>query len=151
MIRPFEGEERTERAKERIAARIDEESKGLPYRWGYFQGTILIPWSLLLVIGSIGELVKWHSEPWYLSLITLVMGIIGLPLAYGMLRKKAFALLLLYTTVGLALTLVAVKLPIAIRHYRDTGDNGSAMSEAEILLVWMVSLPYYRNRSAQFH
>lgn len=147
----FEGEEREERAKERIAARIAEESKDLPYRWGYFQGTILIPWSLLLVIGSVGELVKLHSEPWYLSLITLAMGIVGLPLAYGLLRKSAFALPLLYATVGIALVLVAVKLPVAITHYRDSGDNGSAMSEAEILLVWMVSLPYYRNRRAQFH
>jgi hypothetical protein len=150
-MEPFEGKEREERAKERIAARIDEEAKGLPYRWGYFQGAILIPWSLLLMVGSIGELVKWHSEPWYLSLITLVMGIIGLPLAYGLLRKAGFALPLLYATVGIALVLVAVKLPIAITHYREAGDNGSTMSEAEILLIWMVSLPYYRNRRAQFH
>jgi hypothetical protein len=149
-MEPFEGAERQERAKERIAARIAEESRILPYRWGYFQATILIPWSLFLMLGSVGEALKWHTEPWFLSVITLVMGLIGLPLAYGLLRKRAFALPLLYATVGLALLLVAVKLPIAITHYRESSDNGSAFSEAEILLVWIASLPYYRNRRAQF-
>jgi hypothetical protein len=149
-LEPFEGEERREQAKERISARITEESRVLPYRWGYFQATILIPWSLFLIFGSAGEMMKWHTEPWFMSVITLVMGLIGLPLAYGLLRKEAFALPLLYATVGLALLLVAVKLPIAITRYRESGDNGSAFSEAEILLVWIASLPSYRNRQAQF-
>jgi hypothetical protein len=150
-MEPFEGEEREEHARERIAERIAEEHKDLPYRWGYFQSAVLIPWSLFLVLASVGELVRWHTEPRLLSVITLVMGSIGLPLAYGLLRKKAFAFPLLYATIGLALLLVAVKLPIAITHYRENGDNRSAFSEAEILLVWIASLPYYRNRTAQFH
>ena len=150
-MEPFEGKEREERAKERIAARIAEESRVLPYRWGYFQAAILIPWSLFLIFGAVAELVKWHTGPWFLSLVTLLMGLIGLPLAYGLLRKKSLAFPLFYATLGLALLLVALKLPIAITHFRESGDNGSVFSEAEILLVWIASLPYYRNRAAQFH
>jgi hypothetical protein len=43
------------RASAPIAARIAEESRPRPYRWGYFQGAVLIPWSLLLIVGTILE------------------------------------------------------------------------------------------------
>jgi hypothetical protein len=148
---PFEGAERRENAKERIAARIDQEGRVLPYRWGYFQASVLIPWTLWLTLGATAELAKLHLEPWFISVITLLMGLIGFTLAYGLLLKKSFAFPLLYATVGLAVLLVAVKLPVAISHYREAGENGSAFSEAEILLVWIASLPYYRNRVTQFH
>jgi len=36
-----------------MEARISEESKVLPYRWGYFQGAALIPWSLLVITRKI--------------------------------------------------------------------------------------------------
>ena len=149
-MEPFASEERQENAKARIAARTEKESNALPYRWGYFQAAILIPWTLLLTLASIGEMLKLHEDPWYISLITLLMGLTGFPLAYGLLKRKSFAFPLLYTTVGLAFLLVAAKLPVAIIHFRDTGYKGSAFSEAEILLVWIASLPYYRNRRAQF-
>jgi hypothetical protein len=150
-MEPFATEDRRENAKARIAARLEQESRVLPYRWGYFQGAILIPWTLLLTLASLGELFRLHEEPWYISTLTLVMGLMGFPLAYGLLWKKFLAFPFLYATVGLALLLVAVKLPVAIVHYRESGYNGSAISEAEILLVWVASLPYYRNRQAQFH
>jgi hypothetical protein len=57
---------------------------------------------------------------------------------------------LVYGMFGLTLLLVAVKLPIAITHYTDSGDNGSAFFEAELLLVWLLSLIYYRKRRRQF-
>jgi hypothetical protein len=40
---------------------------------------------------------------------------------------------------------------MAIRHYTDPGDRGSAFFEAELLLVWLFSLVYYRRRRVQFH
>lgn len=135
----------------RMAARISEESKTLPYRWGYFQGVVLIPWSLLSIIGTVAELLKPQHEPFYLTTIALLMGILGLPLAFGLLRKKTFALRLVYVMFGLSLLLAAVKLPMAIRHYGDPGDRGSAIFEAELLLVWLISLLYYRKRRIQFH
>ena len=74
------------------------------------------------------------------------MGIIGLPLAIGLLRKKRFALHLVYAMFGLTLLLIVVKLPIAIRHYADPGDRGSVMFEAELLLFWLLLLVYYQKR-----
>jgi len=76
-MEPFASEERRENAKARIAARMEEESNDLPYRWGYFQAAILIPWTLLLTLASIGEMLKLHQEPWYISLITFLMGLTG--------------------------------------------------------------------------
>ncbi len=139
------------RALGRMAARISEESKTLPYRWGYFQGVALIPWSLLSILGTVAELVNPPHELWYVTAIALLMGILGLPLAFGLLRKKAFALPLVYVMFGLSLFLMAVKLPMAIRHYGDFGYRGSAIFEAELLLVWLLSLLYYRRRRVQFH
>ena len=76
---------------------------------------------------------------------------IGLPLGFGLLLKKKFALVLVYIMFGLTLLLVAVKIPVAIGHYTEWGDNGSAFSEAELLLVWLLSVVYYRKRKMQFH
>lgn len=135
----------------RMAARISEESKTLPYRWGYFQGVVLIPWSLLTIIGTVTELLKPTHAPFYLTAIALLMGILGLPLAFGLLQKKAFAIPLIYVMFSLSLLMTMVKLPMAIRHYGDLGDRGSAIFEAEMLLVWLLSLLYYRKRRIQFH
>jgi hypothetical protein len=124
--------------------------KPRPYRWGYFQGALLIPFSLLILLGTSADHLKPKHEPWYLATIGLLMGFIGLPLAVGLLWKRRFALILVYGMFGLTLLLVAVKLPIAITHYTDSGDNGSAFFEAELLLVWLLSLIYYRKRRRQF-
>jgi hypothetical protein len=40
---------------------------------------------------------------------------------------------------------------LAIRHYTDLGDSGSAFFEAELLLVWLFSLLYYRKQKMQFN
>jgi len=133
-----------------MEARISEESKVLPYRWGYFQGAALIPWSLLVIIGTVLEFLKPGREPWYLTTISLLMGLLGLPLAVGLLRKKAFALSLVYAMFGLSLVLMLAKLPMAIRHYSDSGDRGSAFFEAELLFLWLLSLVYYHKRRSQF-
>jgi hypothetical protein len=135
----------------RMAEPIARESESLPYRWGYFQGVILIPWSLLIILSVVSDLLKPRHDPWYLETIGLLMGVLGLPLAFGLLRKRAFALVLLYAMVGLSLLLVAIQLPIAIRHYADAGDKGSAFFEAELLLLWLLSMVYYRRRRMQFH
>jgi hypothetical protein len=67
------------RASAPIATRIAEESRPRPYRWGYFQGAVLVPWSLLLIVRTILEYLKPRPEPWYLTTIALLMGIPGLP------------------------------------------------------------------------
>jgi len=136
---------------EKMAERIAKELESLSYRWGYFQGAILIPWSLLIILSVVSDLVKPHHDPWYLAAIGLLMGFLGFPLAYGLLRKTEFSFALLYAMFGLSLLLLAIKVPIAIRHYSDPGDNGSAFFEAELLLIWLLSLLYYRRRKLQFH
>ncbi len=78
------------------------------------------------------------------------MGFIGLPLGVGLLLKKRWALGLVYVMFVLTLLLVAVKVPLAIRHYTDPGDKGSAFFEAELSLIWLLSMVYYRRRRAQF-
>jgi len=35
-------------------------------------------------------------------------------------------------------------------HYKNEGYIGSAFSEAEMLLLWLCSLLYYKKRRAQF-
>jgi len=139
------------RAVERMAERIDRETKDLPYRWGYFQGATLIPWSLFLIAGSVWALRKSNYEPWYISAIVLLVGLVGLPLGFGLLVKQRFALVLVYVIFGLTLLLVAIKIPVAIRHYTDPGEIGSGFPEAEMLLVWLFSMVYYRKRQTQFH
>jgi len=139
------------RAVARIAERIAKESETLPYRWGYFQGAFLIPWSLLIVLNVVSDLMKPHHDPWYLLAIGLLMGFLGLPLAYGLLRKRSFATVLVYAMFGLSLSLAAIELPIAIRHFADAGNKGSAFFSAELLLMWLLSMVYYRRRKAQFH
>jgi hypothetical protein len=137
------------RAVARIAERIARESKALPYRWGYFQGAFLIPFSLLVLVGSGSELLKPRHDPWFLIACGFLMGFIGLPLGVGLLLKKRWALGLVYVMFVLTLLLVAVKVPLAIRHYTDPGDKGSAFFEAELLLMWLLSMVYYRRRRAQ--
>lgn len=78
------------------------------------------------------------------------MGCLGLPLAFGLLLKKTFALLLVYVMLGRSVLLMLIKLPMAVRHFADYGDRGSAFFEAELLLLWLLSFAYYRKRRLQF-
>jgi len=86
---------------------IPDQLKPLPYRWGYFQGAALIPWSLLILLSVASDSIKPHHDPWYLLTIGFLMGFWGLPLAYGLLRKKSFSLFLVYLMFGLSILLVA--------------------------------------------
>jgi hypothetical protein len=141
--------EAKEQALARMAERIARDSESLPYRWGYFQGVMLIPWSLLVILTI--SMSNPRDYPWYLAAIGLSMGLLGLPLGYGLLRRKAFALKLVYAMFGLSLLLAAVKLPLAITHFADPGYEGSSFFEGELLLIWLLSMWYYRRRKAQFH
>jgi hypothetical protein len=123
--------------------------KPLPYRFGYFQGCVLIPLSLLMLLDG----VKWlrlHKEPWQILVPVILAGLIGVPLGVGLLMKKKFALTLVYVMLGLAIVQTAIKIPIAMRHFGEQGDMSSAMPEAEMLLIWLISLVYYRKRENQF-
>lgn len=131
---------------ERIETRT---SKPLPYRWGYFQGVLVIPFSLLMLLGTVSDLLKTHRQPWYLTSIALLMGLVGLPLAIGLLQKKKYVLSLVYLMFALALLQVAIQLPIAMIHFADQSDKGSAFFEAWMLLLWLLSMVYYRKRREQ--
>jgi len=144
-------DEAKRRALARMAERIAKESETLPYRWGYFQGVFLIPWSVLVISSVVSDLVIPRPYPWYLLTIGMLMGLLGLPLAYGLLRKRAFALVLVYAMFGLTLLLAAIRLPTAIRHYADPGEKVSASFDAGLFLLWLLSMVYYRRRKVQFH
>ena len=124
-------------------------SSPLPYRWGYFQGVLIIPFSLLMLLGTASDLLKSRHYPWYLTLITLLMGLVGIPLGVGLLQKKRFALSLVYLMFALALLQAAIQLPVAIIHFADQSDKGSAFFEAWMLLLWLLSMVYYRKRREQ--
>src|SRR5260370_33711133 len=81
--------------------RIDH-SKPRPYRFGYFQGGVLISVSLLMLLGAAKEL-KWHKERWPILALVILAGMIGVPLGVGLLMKKKFALALVYVMLGLAI------------------------------------------------
>ena len=105
---------------------------------------------MLTFIGSIADLVRLHTESWTASAIALLMALLGLPLGVGLLKRRWYALTLLYVMLWLSMLLVAVKLPIAIGHFTDAGDISNALPEAELLLVWLLSTVYYRKRQMQF-
>ena len=107
-----------------MTQRIENESRQLPYRWGYFQGVFLIPWSLLIIGGTWMELRRPEHEPLYLSIIALLLGLIGLPLAIGLLRKRKFALPLVYLSFGLSLvrSLPSYRSQLVIFATRATGE-----------------------------
>jgi len=120
----------------------------LPYRWGYFQGVFLIPFSLLLLLDAASGLIQAHQRPWYLTSLGFLIGVTGLPLAVGLLRKKKYALNLVYVMFGLAILQASIQLPIAVMNFADP-DKGSAFFAAEWLLFWLLSMVYYRKRSEQ--
>jgi heme/copper-type cytochrome/quinol oxidase subunit 4 len=72
--------------------------------------------------------------------------LVGLPLAIGLLQKKKYVLSLVYLMFALALLQVAIQLPIAMIHFADQSDKGSAFFEAWMLLLWLLSMVYYRKR-----
>jgi hypothetical protein len=131
-----------------VVTKIDQKPR--PYRWGYFQGVILIPFSLLVLLGAASNRLEAHPDPWYLATVETLIGIIGLPLSVGILRKKKYALNLVYVMFGLSLLLGAIKIPVAIRNFASQETIGSAFFEAELLLFWLLSMVYYRKRQEQF-
>jgi hypothetical protein len=77
---------------------------------------------------------------------------VGIPLGFGLLWKRKFALVVVYAMFGLSLLLVAIQLPVAMEHFRDSGGaKGGAIAEAEMLLVWLCAIIYYGKRRLQFH
>lgn len=127
------------------------ESESLPYRWGYFQGAALIPWSLVLICAVLWDSRQATHYPWYLMAIQLFTGLLGLPLAYGLLRKKMFALVMVYAMFGSVLLFAVVRLPVVIKHYDHIDQKVSGAFDAGLLLVWLLSVVYYRRRRARFH
>jgi len=126
--------------------------KSRPYRWGYLQGTILIPLSLAITLIGLAELIKPNFSAWisiFIAILLVAMGALGLPLAIGILFKRRYALSLVYVMFILSLINAAVKVPLAVNNAGDLGIRGSAIAEAEWLLMWVLSLIYYRKRASQ--
>jgi hypothetical protein len=132
------------------APSVNSETPQLPYRWGYFQGALLIPFSSVLVLGVVGEQMQPSHEPWFVAVMLILICMVGLPLGIGLLMKKRFALPLVYVICGLTFLLTCVKVPYAVMHFSNQG-GGSAFFEAELLLVWLFSFVYYRKRRSMFH
>jgi len=84
-----------------------------------------------------------------LAVISYLVGIIGLPLSVGILRKRRYALILVYVMFALSLLFAAVKIPVAIKNFTSQENIGSRFFEAELLLFWLLSIVYYRKRREQ--
>ncbi len=124
----------------------------LSYRWGYFQGFVLIPFTLLIFLGisSVYLIGTEKPEPWFLAWPVLMIAAIGMPLAFGLLWRKRFALPLVKLMLALWLIRLATKVPVAVTHFADGTDLGSAIAEAEMALLWLCSFFYYRKREHMF-
>ncbi len=61
-------------------------------------------------------------------------------------RKEKYALGLVYLMFELALLQAAIQIPIAMIHFADQSGRGSAFFEAWTLLLWLLSMVYYRKR-----
>ena len=128
-----------------------EGSRNAAVSLGLFQGAVLIPWSFALISSSVWGLRQPNHWPRYQMTIELLMGLLGLPLAYGLLRKKLFAFALVYAMFGLVLLVAAVRLPTVISHFTYTSEKVSGSVDAGLLLIWLLSVLYYRRRKCQFH
>lgn len=124
-------------------------AKPRPYRWGYFQGALLIPFSLLVLLDTASNQIEPHHDPWYLAVIGYLVGIIGLPLGVGILRKRRYALSLVYVMLFLSFVFGAVNAPFALRHFANQGRQAGAFFVAELLLFWLLSVVYFRKRREQ--
>jgi hypothetical protein len=67
----------------------------------------------------------------------------------GLLQKKKYALNLIYVMFALAFLQAAIQLPVAMIHFADQSDKGSAFFEAWMLLLWLLSMVHYRKRREQ--
>lgn len=138
---------------EQVVANTSRElasTQARPYRWGYFQGFALFPWSIFILLVGIGSLTKAAGEPWPYAVTMVTMGVIGFPLVFGILQKRKFTLPLLYAMFGLSVLLTAIQVPVAVSHFTSREPKGSAIFEAEMLLLWLLSLVYYRRRRTEF-
>jgi uncharacterized membrane protein len=99
----------------------------------------------------VSDLVAPHPYPWYQLTVALLMGLLGLPLAYGLLRKRVFAFPLVHAMFGLSLLLAAIRLSHVMRRYSDPGEKSSGLFAAALLLMSLLSVVYYQRRKAQFH
>lgn len=130
------------------AARVAE-TRPRPYRWGYFQGALLIPFSLVVLLDTASNQIQPHHDPWYLAVIGYLVGITGLLLSVGILRKRRYVLSLIYVMLVLSLVFAAVNASFAVRHFANQERRAGAFFLAELLLFWLLSAIYYRKRRWQ--
>ena len=132
-----------------MAERIAAESQALPYRWGYFHGAIQIPWSLLAIVPTI---LHRHNPKIsrYVLALTLLIGLIGLPLGIGLLLKRKFALPLVYATFALAVLFAASQIRVALAHFPNAYFTGVAVGETALPFFWLCCSLYYWKRRFQF-
>jgi hypothetical protein len=127
----------------------DNRAKPRPYRWGYFQGALLIPFSLLVLLDTASNQIQPFHDPWYLVSIGYLVVVVGLLLSVGILRNRKYTLSLVYAMLFLSLVFAAVNAPFAMRHFANQGRKAGAFFVVELLLFWLLSVVYYRKRRGQ--
>ena len=127
----------------------DRKPNPLPYRWGYFQAVIIIPFSLLMLLSIASSLIKPNNEPWYQVAVASLIAILGLPLGVGLFRKKNYALSLVYAMFGLSVLLLVIQVFLAITKFKGQYAWGEIVFAGELIVVWLFSMVYYRKRRNQ--
>lgn len=106
------------------------------YRWGAFQGwlfAVILPLHVLLAV-----LIHAYDA----AIVLAIFSVLGVPLGIGLLKKKRFAIALVY----IATVLSAINLTATI----VMGGFIGLFPDIVILALWIISAIYYYKRRKEF-
>ena len=107
------------------------------YRWGKFQG-----WCLTVVVPAVA-LLATLTHAYEVAAILAMLSLLGVPLGVGLLRKKRYALTLVYVALGMSCLSV-------IWGFIKTAMGFPSPLGVPSVVMWAISAIYYRRRRDEF-
>jgi len=137
----------------------------LPYRWGKFEGWLLVVWSSLAVLGLGAALLVrvrragFEASGFELPAVLLLLIVVGLCavillMGKGLLRKRSYALRLVYVRLVLSVLLacgVVVGRAAGLRERALPGRDGDVGRAVGFLALSIPTARYYYRRRHEFH
>ena len=138
----------------------------LPYRWGKFEGRALIISGILLPVLLFAALLirvlragleGAGLDPTVLRLLVLIVGMFAVffLMGRGLLRKRRYALRLVYLRLGLSAVLACIVVAgwaVGVRGRRESWERPGSLTRTGGSLVLSVSTArYYYRRRHEFH